>query len=97
MYPSAVMTFIKGTQMTSVVEQIGQAFGIMVLGMGLVFIFLSLLIVGVNLVAKWCAKDVEAPAARPANKNTQDNKSPVVEPQVLAAITTAIHQYRTQS
>ena len=38
--------------------QLLDAVGIMLLGMGLVYLFLSLLILGIHLVAKWCAKDV---------------------------------------
>lgn len=82
----------------SVAEQIAQAFGIMVLGMGLVFIFLSLLIVGINLVAKWCAEDAKAQTSPSRNQVKAEVSNPsVIEPKVLAAITTAIHQYRAQT
>lgn len=79
-----------------VVEQIIQAFGIMVLGMGLVFVFLSLLIIGINLVAKWCGEDAHT-ATINSEAKAQVSTTPSIEPKLLAAITTAIHQYRAQS
>jgi len=76
--------------MTSISEQLVDALGIMIMGMGLVFIFLSVLIVGIGIVAKFCPAPVVA---------KQDAfPSPIVtnrlDPKLVAAITSAIHQYR---
>ena len=46
--------------MTSISEQLVDALGIMIMGMGLVFIFLSVLIVGIGIVAKFCPAPVVA-------------------------------------
>lgn len=85
--------------MGTLTEQLVDAVGIMVLGMGLVYLFLSMLILGVHLVAKWCASEVvnSTVAVNPlrgasgltANTHTLD-------PKVVAAITLAVRQYRSQ-
>uniref|UniRef100_Q0HS52 Probable oxaloacetate decarboxylase gamma chain n=1 Tax=Shewanella sp. (strain MR-7) TaxID=60481 RepID=Q0HS52_SHESR len=78
-------------------QQLLDAVGIMLLGMGLVYLFLSVLILGVNLVAKWCreepksANDLGVSSADPAvATNTLD-------PKLVAAISLAVQQYRSQA
>ncbi|GGI68547.1 OadG family protein [Shewanella gelidii] len=83
--------------MTSIFQQISDALGIMVLGMGLVFVFLSILIVGVKLVAKWGAPVVCAKPSTAAAPQQVPNHGNNMEPQLLAAITAAIHQYRNRA
>ncbi|GAA0785514.1 MULTISPECIES: OadG family protein [Pseudomonadati] len=76
--------------MTSISEQLVDALGIMIMGMGLVFIFLSVLIVGIGIVAKFCPAPVVAkPDALPSPIATNR-----LDPKLVAAITSAIHQYR---
>ena len=76
--------------MGSLTEQLYDALGIMVMGMGLVFIFLSTLIVGIGIVAKLCPTP-ESPTepVKPINSSTTS-----LDPKLVAAITSAIHQYR---
>ncbi len=70
---------------------------LLVLGMVFVFLFLGLLMLAVNLIAKYL------PAELPAtNKNTAQATSPVttspetsaINPKLVAAITAAVHQYQ---
>lgn len=81
--------------MTSISQQIADALGIMILGMGLVFVFLSILIVAVKLVAKWCAPTV---SAKPVTANAPVSQcNNTMEPKLLAAIAASIHQYRDRA
>lgn len=77
--------------MTTITESLAIAFGIMAMGMIMVFLFLGILIGGVNLVASRYA-----PKAEPAG-GTDNSNDTHVDPKVLAAITAAIHQYRTKA
>lgn len=77
--------------MSTVMDSVFEALNIMLLGMGLVFAFLSLLIAGINIVARLVASEpVEQSTTVVPNNND-------IEPQVVAAITAAIHQYRRQA
>ena len=63
----------------------------MIMGMGLVFIFLSVLIVGIAIVAKFCpAPEVVAKPDVPPSPIATNQ----LDPKLVAAITSAIHQYR---
>jgi len=65
------------------------------LGMAFVFLFLGLLMVVVNLMAKYIPAD--QPVAN--NKRTQQSPAKIsstetaINPAIIAAITTAVHQY----
>ncbi|MDR6963091.1 OadG family protein [Shewanella putrefaciens] len=80
--------------------QLLDAFGIMLLGMGLVYLFLSLLILGIHLVAKWCAKDVALDSHSKELQKIKQSTLPLsvapLDPKVVAAITLAVRQYRSQ-
>lgn len=73
----------------SINESLILALEIMAIGMLLVFAFLGVLILGINLVASCCS----------TNKYTQpDEVSKInssLHPYKLAAITAAVHQHRT--
>lgn len=73
-----------------------EAATIMVTGMVVVFAFLSILIYLVQLLAKVAPKD--APPAPVATKppSTAVNHQGV-QPEVVAAISAAVHQYRRQN
>ncbi|WP_394200289.1 OadG family protein [Shewanella waksmanii] len=83
--------------MNAITQQIVDAFGIMLLGMGLVFLFLSMLIIAVKVVA-WkfaptpSSHESSEPEQAPAN-NLNNN----IDPKIVAAITAAIHQYRAKA
>ncbi|MDO6642065.1 MULTISPECIES: OadG family transporter subunit [unclassified Shewanella] len=79
---------------SSISEQLLDALGMMIMGMSLVFIFLSILIIGINLVARLCQSDIQpvvanAPTPVPAAATS-------IDPKLIAAITSAIHQYRAK-
>ncbi|WP_144210310.1 OadG family protein [Shewanella donghaensis] len=78
--------------MTSISEQLLDALGVMIMGMSLVFIFLSMLIIGINIVARLCKSESQpvvanVPSSAPAS---------TLDPKLVAAITSAIHQYRAK-
>lgn len=81
--------------MQGITEQLLSAVEIMFLGMILVFLFLSVLIIAVKSVAKLCAVEPElvvGAAAQPQETVSQD----AIDPKLVAAITSAVQQYRTQ-
>ncbi|MGB6138476.1 MAG: OadG family transporter subunit [Shewanella sp.] len=80
--------------MTSISEQLSDALGIMIMGMGLVFTFLSILIIGIGIVAKLFPAPVADIPAPQAPSNTALDTS--LDPKLVAAITSAIHQYRAK-
>jgi len=69
-------------------EALGIAANIMLLGMVCVFSFLGILVVVINLFAKYCPEDVKVAPPKQANVNGQ------VSPDVVAAISAAVHKYR---
>ncbi|EGM69189.1 OadG family transporter subunit [Shewanella sp. HN-41] len=80
--------------------QLIDAVGIMVLGMGLVYLFLSVLILGVHVVAKWCATEavnskIAVNPPRGASESTANAST--LDPKVVAAITLAVQQFRSHA
>ncbi|NVK24662.1 MAG: OadG family protein [Gammaproteobacteria bacterium] len=70
---------------------------LMLVGMVVVFLFLSLLILAINLLAKFAEAfpdKVVTPAARPISSSTNSNQ---VSPQVVAAVGAAIKQYKSRN
>ncbi|TRX55796.1 OadG family protein [Thalassomonas sp. M1454] len=67
---------------------------LMIVGMGFVFAFLSILIVAINILAKLSIKfpDPVPQVRRP--KTVANVDSGAVSPSVVAAISTAVAQYR---
>jgi len=80
--------------MTSISEQLSDALGIMVMGMGLVFIFLSILIIAIGIIAKLFPAPVEGLISAPTM--TRPANLVGIDPKLVAAITSAIHQYRAK-
>ena len=78
--------------MTDLGDALWQAAVIMATGMVVVFVFLSILIFLVHLLAKFAPSDqIEEPtAAKPAVTQNQNG----IKPDVIAAISAAVHQYR---
>ncbi|MBQ4889949.1 MULTISPECIES: OadG family transporter subunit [Shewanella] len=81
--------------MTSISEQLFNALGVMIMGMSLVFIFLSLLIVGITIVAR-LTKSENQVAAASAPIAQAPASAATLDPKLVAAITSAIHQYRAK-
>ncbi|QYJ76402.1 OadG family protein [Shewanella sp. FJAT-52076] len=81
--------------MTSVMDQMGEALWIMVLGMVLVYAFLGILILGLKLIANRYAPKAEDNEKRPETP-VASAQSKGLDPRLVAAITSAIQQYRAQ-
>jgi len=65
------------------------------LGMAFVFMFLGLLFICISLMAKFLPADKIVPAAKTKKYATPNGAAQTeVSPQVVAAITSAIQQYR---
>ena len=73
-----------------------EAATIMVTGMVVVFLFLSVLIYLVQLLSKLAPND-EATESKPQPVSAVNSNHNGVQPDVVAAITAAVHQYRQRS
>ena len=62
----------------------------MLIGMGIVFLFLAMLIVAVNLMSAFVLRYLPAKPIPASSKLESEDQN------VIAAITTAIHQYRSK-
>ncbi|MFB2627585.1 OadG family protein [Shewanella xiamenensis] len=69
----------------------------MLLGMGLVYLFLSVLILAVNLVAKWCREEHKAVEPLKINDASSTGGASTLDPKLVAAISLAVQQYRSQA
>lgn len=69
------------------------AANIMVTGMVGVFLFLSILIFIVKLVARWCVEEAPVMTKKPTIKQTLSEQVPATH---VAAISAAIAQYKKQ-
>ena len=78
-------------------QQLLDAVGIMLLGMGLVYLFLSVLILGVHLVAKWCREEPKAAEPLKVNNASSTGSANTLDPKLVAAISLAVQQYRSQA
>ncbi|WP_414830191.1 OadG family protein [Alteromonas sp. H39] len=81
----------------SVSSQLMEAATLMLVGMVFVFAFLSLLIVGVKLIAKFCEAFPGEPEVQPSVKRSPAKASPAAQQEdsgVIAAITAAVHMHR---
>ncbi|EGU49428.1 oxaloacetate decarboxylase subunit gamma [Vibrio orientalis CIP 102891 = ATCC 33934] len=70
---------------------------LMLTGMIVVFIFLTILVYLVRLMSKLVPEEVPAPIATPHQNNKVQSPSSTVSPNVVAAISAAVHQYRTST
>ncbi len=68
-----------------------EAGNLMLVGMISVFLFLGLLVIVVQTTAKFCPADMPPAAAK---KPTQQPVSNTLDPKLIAAITSAVQQYR---
>lgn len=82
--------------MDSIAQQLSDALMIMALGMALVFVFLSMLILGISLVA-WKFGPQKPPMTSNDGGSSMPELSPAIEPKLVATITAAIHQYRANA
>ncbi|MGD8174083.1 oxaloacetate decarboxylase subunit gamma [Vibrio sp. TRT 21S02] len=73
------------------------AAAMMFTGMAVVFIFLTILVYLVRLMSKLVPEEVPEPIVAPNHNNKVQTKSSAVSPKVVAAISAAVHQYRTST
>ena len=83
----------------TVTDLLYETFWLLIIGMTVVFSFLTMLIGGVKLIEKFCAAFPETESANQPNypvahPPTSQPEEGGVSPQVVAAITAAVHQYR---
>lgn len=69
----------------------------MLTGMVVVFLFLTILVYLVRLMSKLVPEEVPEPIATPNQNNKVQPTSSAVSPKVVAAISAAVHQYRTSA
>lgn len=69
------------------------ALNLLGLGMAFVFIFLGLLFICISLMAKYIPAD-EVTVAAPKRKAAKATADVEISPQMIAAITSAVQQYR---
>ncbi|MCP5326192.1 MAG: OadG family protein [Oceanospirillaceae bacterium] len=68
--------------------------GLLVLGMGTVFVFLTILIFATGIMSKLVMRFAPEPVAVPV-KPTQA-KAPAADPQLLKVLSTAVKEYRNR-
>jgi len=81
-------------------EQLLEAGVLLGVGMSVVFAFLTLLIGGIHSIA-WFARTYPGPEtashkAKPSYKNNKSATPTTVSPNIVAAITAAVHAHRQQ-
>ncbi|MCW8995959.1 MAG: oxaloacetate decarboxylase subunit gamma [Psychromonas sp.] len=76
-----------------ITESLLRAAGLLALGMTFVFLFLGLLMVAVYLMAKYIPADEPVISKGTAQKKKVSAESDI-NPKLVAAITTAVQQYR---
>lgn len=67
---------------------------LMVIGMGIVFLFLAMLVFAVNSMSKIIARYIDSPTTTPAATFGSAPAQSAISPSEIAAITAAVHQYR---
>ena len=86
---------------TELSTMLSEAATLLLVGMSVVFIFLSLLIAAINVIAWLCAKYPEPQERFVSPARAQGVSSSVsrqnISPSTVAAITGAIHQHRNAS
>lgn len=79
--------------MTDIGSLLESAATLMITGMVAVFLFLTILVFLVSTMAKLVPREEPEPASN--SKNITNSKA--INPKVIAAITSAIHQYRRRN
>lgn len=90
----------------NIADLLTEAASLMLIGMAVVFAFLGLLIICINILASFGGKDEPQVAASPktsanapktsANAPTSSGANSNVAPEVVAAISAAVHNYRNK-
>ncbi len=80
--------------MTNIGSLLVDAATLMITGMAVVFTFLTILVYLVRLMSKLVPEETPEPIAAPKIKTNIQSTSSAVSPQVVAAISAAIHKHR---
>ncbi|MCW8347773.1 MULTISPECIES: oxaloacetate decarboxylase subunit gamma [Vibrio] len=83
--------------MTNIGSLLGDAATLMLTGMSVVFVFLTILVYLVRLMSKLVPEEAPEPIAAPKQTKPSLSPSNTVSPSVVAAISAAVHQYRTSA
>ncbi|QXO16951.1 MULTISPECIES: oxaloacetate decarboxylase subunit gamma [Vibrio] len=83
--------------MTNIGSLLVDAATLMVTGMTVVFLFLTILVYLVRLMSKWVPQEVPQPIVSKSPAKKMQPASAAVSPQVVAAISAAVHQHRTSA
>jgi len=83
--------------MTNIGSLLGDAATLMITGMSVVFIFLTILVYLVRLMSKLVPEEVPEPIAVPKKNLKKQSNPSAVSPQVVAAISAAVNQYRAST
>ncbi|AJY52040.1 MULTISPECIES: OadG family transporter subunit [Halomonadaceae] len=77
-------------------ELLQDGLALMALGMGVVFVFLTILVISVTLMSKLIDRFQPAPIAVDASKKSPSSPAPVSQnDEMLAVISAAVHRYRS--
>ncbi|MBY7804656.1 oxaloacetate decarboxylase subunit gamma [Vibrio fluvialis] len=87
----------KGSKMTNIGSLLVDAATLMVTGMSVVFLFLTILVYLVRFMSKLVPQEVPPSFVAPVPAKKVNPTSATVSPQVVAAISAAVHQYRTSA
>ncbi|WP_394247621.1 oxaloacetate decarboxylase subunit gamma [Vibrio profundi] len=83
--------------MENIGSLLGDAATLMLTGMSVVFIFLTILVYLVRLMSKLVPEEVPEPIAAPKKNQKIQSTPSAVSPQVVAAISAAVNQYRAST
>ncbi|NLS12817.1 oxaloacetate decarboxylase subunit gamma [Vibrio sp. SM6] len=81
--------------MTNIGSLLIDAAALMATGMCFVFLFLTILVYLVQLMSRLLPEDAPEPVATPTKKIQNQSSPTAVSPQVVAAISAAVHQHRS--
>jgi len=73
---------------------LNQGFSLLIYGIGVVFTFLTLLVILTTLMSKFLSKFFPEPVAEPAAPRRQPAAAAQPDAQLITAISMAVHKYR---
>ncbi|OWV28662.1 OadG family protein [Halomonas campaniensis] len=77
-------------------ELLQDGLALMALGMGVVFVFLTILVISVTLMSKLIGRFQPVPAAVDTGKKASSSSPPAAQSdEVMAVISAAVHRYRS--
>lgn len=80
----------------NIADLLTEAANLMLIGMVVVFVFLGILIVCINVMANLVGEDAPEVTAAPKNTTARNGTKSDVAPEVVAAISAAVHNYRNK-